>query len=402
VYIDSRDFRFEMRILIQLLFPCFPIIFEYGFNTNFLKKVGQHWLDKYDWKAREKELNKYSHFKTKISGIDVHFLHVKSSNNQKYKKTEPLLLLHGWPGSFVEFYKVIPMLTDPQGSDINFELVIPSIPGYGFSEAAHRPGFGAVEAAQIFLKLMQRLGFKEFYIQGGDWGSAIATNLAALYPKHVTGIHLNMCASLHPRSFLKSFFASLLPLPSFLVDQKDVDRSMQKNFGALLRETGYLHLQATKPDTIGVSLSNSPTGLAAYILEKFSGWTNMDWISKEDGGLTPYYKLDELLDNVMIYWVTNSITSSMRFYAETLSLRERKHEMDRVPVTVPAACLNTPKEFYFSPRFMVEDKYNNLVRYTNAEKGGHFAAFEVPQIVANDVIAFVQQLESSGKQNTKN
>jgi len=169
---------------------------------------------------------------------------------------------------------------------------------------------------------------------------------------------------------------------------------MFNNFGFILRETGYFHLQATKPDTVGVALSNSPTGLAAYILEKFSVWTNAEWMYKEDGGLLPYFELDELLDNVMIYWVTNSITPSMRLYAESIGPRTMSMGLDSVPVTIPSACFNTPNELAFTPEFALKDKFRDLVRYTNSEKGGHFTAFEVPELLAKDIIAFVKQVES--------
>jgi len=360
-----------------------------------LKKVGDTWLNKYDWRAREKLLNKYPQFKTSIQGIDVHFQHVKSSNNGKYKKTRPLLLLHGWPGSFVEFQKVIPELIDPKNSDINFELIIPSLPGYGFSEAPHRPGLGAIEMAQLFKNLMIRLGHKKFYAHGGDWGSIISSNMATLYHENVMGIHITMCVSNHPRSTLKMFLGSIAPQYFFSKHEQDSLIPLSKMFKFMMRETGYLHLQATKPDTIGIGLSNSPLGLASYILEKFSTWTNRDWISKSDGGLSTW-KIDDLLDNVMVYWVTNSITTSQRLYAETLNIKQFSYGIDNVPTYVPTGCFSAPNELLNKGEWLSSDKYPQLVHLTESQKGGHFASFEQPELVQEDILTFFKHLESTG------
>jgi juvenile hormone epoxide hydrolase len=234
--------------------PLEGIGFQYGFNTDFLKTVAQHWLNKYDWRAREKELNKYPQFKTTIAGIEIHFQHVKSSGQKKYKKTRPLLLLHGWPGSFVEFQKIIPMLTDPKDSNINFELIIPSLPGYGFSERAHKTDLAPTQMGQIFLKLMKRLGHEKFYVQGGDWGSAIAAAMSALYPKNVQGAHMNMCLSMHPRSYIRTFLASIYPTLFMDEDEAKSLYPLSKYYSNLLEESGYNHIQETKTDTVGVAL----------------------------------------------------------------------------------------------------------------------------------------------------
>jgi len=375
--------------------PLEGIGFQYGFNTEYLKKVGQYWLDKYDWRAREKALNKYPHFKTTVNGLQIHFQHIKSKNNNKYRKTRPLLLLHGWPGSFIEFQKVIPDLIDPKDSDINFELIIPSLPGYGFSEAAHRPGLGPVEAAQLFKNLMVRLGHSKFYAQGGDWGALVTTMMASLYPENVKGLHLNMCSSMHPRSTAKLLLGQICPSYFFSEMEQKKLVPFSKFFNFINREMGYLHIQATKPDTVGVGLSNSPIGLAAYILEKFSTWTNPEGYSMNDGGLTSW-NMDDLIDNLMVYWVTNSITSSMRFYSEALNLRERAYEMDKVPVLIPTGCFSSPNELVNNGPWIISDKFQNLVQFTEPAKGGHFAAFEVPDLISKDILKFFNHLESSG------
>jgi juvenile hormone epoxide hydrolase len=385
--------------------PLEGVGFQWGFNKKFLKKVQEHWVNKYDWKKREAMLNKYPNFKTSISGLEIHFQHVKPSSAalKKYKGgVRPLLLLHGWPGSFVEYQKLIPKLVEPKDSDVAFALVIPSLPGFGFSEAARRAGLGPPEIAQIMRTLMVRLGYDKFYVQGGDWGSLISADMATMYKDNVLGAHMTMCMSQHPRSILK--FGPALALPQLFLDEQD-----QAQFSPILRiitnhirETGYLHLQGTKPDTVGVALSYSPSGLAAYILEKFSFWTNEDFLSKEDGGIVPLFDLDSLLDNIMVYWLGKSTTTSMRIYSEALNpLTSTQLLLERVPVTVPVACRNYPKELLAQPKFVLEDKFQNMVRFSRAAKGGHFSAFEQPDDLATDIVLSFNQIENQPKENSK-
>ncbi|CAG7826412.1 unnamed protein product [Allacma fusca] len=351
--------------------------------------VDQKVLDSLKKKLGE-ELNS-GRFTPPLEGIGFH------TNNSKYKKTRPLLLLHGWPGSFIEFQKIIPLLIDPKDSDINFELVIPSLPGYGYSEGAVRPGLGLVETSQIFVKLMKRLGHNKFYVQGGDWGSLIGEAMSKVYPQNLVAFHSNMCTSQHPRSHLKTLLGSFFP--SYFNTPEETERFLpfSKYFTYILRETGYAHIQATKPDTLGVGLSQSPTGLAAYILEKFSGWTNPSFYEKEDGGLNAKFQLDDLLDNIMVYWVTNSITTSVRFYSENLSNRQRAYELDKVPSKVPTGCI-VPRweQFIAVPKSVVEDTYNNIISYTYAEDGGHFFALEHPDVLATDFVKFSKLAEGNG------
>ncbi|KAJ0066723.1 hypothetical protein NL108_002326, partial [Boleophthalmus pectinirostris] len=298
--------------------------FHYGFNTNYLKKVVSYWRHQFDWKKQVDMLNKYPHYKTKIEGsLDVHFIHVQPKN-KAHQKVLPLMLVHGWPGCFYEFYKIIPLLTEDQG-DVVFELIIPSIPGYGYSEAPHKKGFNSLAAARIFLTLMERLGFSQFYLQGGDWGSLITTNMAQMKPECVKGLHLNMFITRLQKGFKGLLTLVIGPYLPFLVGltKEDVKRLFpffEKNVWTILRETGYMHIQGTKPDTAGCGVNNSPVGLAAYILEKFSTWTDDSYRDHEDGGLERKYTLDELLTVIMIYWTTSSIVSSMRFYKENLTM----------------------------------------------------------------------------------
>ncbi|KAA0718133.1 Epoxide hydrolase 1 [Triplophysa tibetana] len=296
--------------------------FHYGFNLTYLRNVVSYWRNQFDWGKQVKMINQYPHFKTKIEGLDVHFIHVRPAQTLG-QKVLPLMMVHGWPGSFFEFYKVLPLLTKTE-SDVVFEVVCPSIPGYGYSEAPHKQGFNSMAAARIFHKLMERLGFTEYYVQGGDWGSLITSNMAQMKPEVVSGLHLNMItAKTTAVGLLSIFVGRYLP---FLVGftQEDVKRLypfMEKNIYEMLRESGYLHIQATKPDTAGCGLNDSPVGLAAYILEKFSSWTDLQNRNLVDGGLEGKFSLDDLLTNVMIYWTTCSIIPSMRFYKENLKRR---------------------------------------------------------------------------------
>ncbi|XP_069705265.1 juvenile hormone epoxide hydrolase 1-like [Periplaneta americana] len=389
-----QDLKKRLDLAAPYTPPLEGINFEYGFNTNYLKKVIEFWKTSYNWRERETYLNRFPHFKTYVDGLDIHFIHVKPKNVDKSVRVLPLLIAHGWPGSIREFYDLIPLLTTPRkDADFVFEVVAPSLPGYGFSEGAARPGLGTAQIAVIMKNLMQRLGFNKFYVQGGDWGSAIITNMAILFPEHVLGAHSNMCFSMSLLSQLAQLFGSFCP--KMLVEEHRVDKvyPLGKHYSQLIEESGYFHLQATKPDTIGVALRDSPVGLAAYILEKFSTWTNSSWKNLPDGGLTNKYKLEDLLDNVMIYWVTGSITTSMRIYSENYSKAHLALKLEKIPPTVPIACAAFPDDLIYSPKTLMKWRFPSLVRYTDMPHGGHFAAFEEPQLLAEDVWATIRIME---------
>ncbi|KAK9411884.1 epoxide hydrolase 1 [Crotalus adamanteus] len=332
--------------------------FHYGFNSNYLQKVVSYWRNQFDWQKQVKILNQYPHYKTTIEGIEVHFIHVKPSHISEDQIVRPLLMVHGWPGSFYEFYKIIPLLINPSSrvsnsEDVVFEIICPSIPGYGFSEPPHHQGFNSLAAARIFHKLMQRLGFEEYYLQGGDWGSKITMNMAQMLPKSVKGLHVNMI-------FISKY-----------------------GLGAM----------ATKPDTAGCGLNDSPVGLAAYILEKFSTWTDKSFLNMEDGNLERKYTLDELLTNIMIYWVTSSIVPSMRFYKENLSKDPNTTPDAKIAIYVPTGIAAFPNELLHCPRSWAKKKFKNIVTYTYMPRGGHFAAFEEPELLAQDIRQFVKKVE---------
>lgn len=277
-------------------------------NTNQLKDILKAWRDNYNWREREKFLNKFSQYLTNIQGLDIHFIHVKPKTAQK---TLPLILLHGWPSSVRDFYKIIPLLTTyNEKYGFAFEVVIPSLPGYGFSSPSQKPGMGAPDIALILKNLMFRLGFSKFYIHGGDWGAIISKNMATLFPDHVLGIHSTMMYSRRTLSVFKILLGTIYP--GWVVSKEYENRMypLSEKISILIRESGYFHMQATKPDTVGVALGESPMGLAAYILEKFS-------LATQEG--LKKYTNEELIDNLMYYWVTNSMTTAMRIYKESSS-----------------------------------------------------------------------------------
>ncbi|XP_051501458.1 epoxide hydrolase 1 [Myxocyprinus asiaticus] len=371
--------------------------FHYGFNSKYLEKVVSYWRNDFNWRKQVDILNRYPHFKTKIEGIDIHYVHVKPKNLPEGTRALPLMMVHGWPGSFYEFYAIISLLTEPASpDDISFEVICPSIPGYGFSEPPHKKGFDSVCAAHIFNKLMKRLGFSQFYVQGGDWGWLITTNMAQLEPNTVKGLHVNFAPPAKP---------GLLMVLSILLGQRfpklfgftdhDVKRlfpCMEKVVVDAVKESGYMHIQSTKPDTVGCGLNDSPVGLAAYILEKFSTWTDPEFKNLEDGGLERKFSLDDLLTNVMIYWTSRSIISSMRFYKENFG-KGLNQPHAKLPVYVPTGVASFPNEVMHTPKLWVKQKYRQLKTYTSMARGGHFAAMEEPQLLAEDIQNFVKIVE---------
>lgn len=375
--------------------------FQYGFNSKTLQKLIKHWHTEYKWREREVQLNRFPQFKTNIQGLDVHFLHVKPPAIPVGKKTIPLLLLHGWPGSVREFYSLIDLLTQqiPKGDDTVFEVIAPSLPGYGFSSGAVRPGLGSAQVAVVLAQLMRRLGHTSWYVQGGDWGSQIASHMGILYPQEVKGIHINMCASMSPKTHIFTVLMSIWP--SLFMEERFARRTypMWERFGDKLLETGYMHIQATKPDTVGIALADSPAGLAAYILEKFSTGTNGVFRSLEDGGLTNHFTYDDLLDNVMIYWWSNSMTTAMRLYAENFSKEYRSLGFENAPVPTPTWCARFPYEIFYQPDWMLKHRYVKLLGVTDMAEGGHFAALERPKDLADDIKHAIQVFEQEKHQN---
>ena len=329
---------------------------EYGTPPGYIADLVTYWRDRYDWRAHEARLNELDHFRTTIDGQPVHFIHARSSREGAF----PLLLMHGWPGSVVEFLDVIPRLvqseTDP------FHVVVPSLPGYGFSGPTHERGWDVARIARAFMELMHRLGYERYGAQGGDWGAQIGTRIGALDTDHCAALHLNMPIATKPRDDVE------------LTDAEQADLAAFAHFQG--EESGYAFEQGTKPHTLGLALGDSPAGLLGWIVEKFRAWSDCD------GNPENAFTRDQLITNVMIYWVTQTIESSMRLY------RERRLSRDRAEyVPIPTGVARYPKEPLRYPRAWVERSYN-VTYWNDMPRGGHFAAMEQPELFTNDVRAF--------------
>ncbi|XP_060535596.1 juvenile hormone epoxide hydrolase 2-like [Cylas formicarius] len=366
----------------------------YGLNTNVLQDVVDYWSTQYNFSSRQEFFNQYPHYKTEIQGLNIHFVHVKPVNPDGLKVL-PILLAHGWPGSFVEFYEIIPILTTPQeGRDFVFEVIVPSLPGFVFSDGAVRPGLGIPQVAQIFKKLMERIGFEKFYLQGGDVGSQVVQNLATLFPDSVIGVHSNLFLPTTPLAIIKLGVGAIFP--HLLLSDLEIQYNypLSKTLLSLLGETGFMHIQFTKPDTIGAALRDTPVGLAAYFLEKFSTATNKNYRDLDDAGLTEKFTYDQLLDDITLHWVTRSETTAFRIYKELLSSDDLALNLAGIPTDVPAGVSRFPYELTYPPKTILKDKFRNLVYLKDHEDGGHFAALEVPEVFATDLYEFAEAVEA--------
>ncbi|HET9362448.1 MAG TPA: epoxide hydrolase [Vicinamibacterales bacterium] len=343
---------------------------DYGTNLGYLKELVAYWREKFDWRAAERRLNQFDQFTTKIDGLDIHFIHQRS----KDPKALPLAVTHGWPGSVAEFTKIIGPLTNPAahgGSAADaFHVVAISLPGFGFSGKPAERGYGPERIAGIIAKLMARLGYTRYGLQGGDWGSAISRFAALNDASHVAGLHVNFCLA-GPPPGVKDPNEGVTPV------ELERSRARQAFFET---ERGYFLEQSTKPQTIGSALDDSPAGLAAWIVEKFRSW------SDSDGNVEKSFTKDDLLTNITIYWVTQTATSSARIYYEN---QRAKPAQGRVQV--PTACAVFPKEISIPPRRWVEAQYN-VTRWTEMPRGGHFAALEEPELLVEDIRAFFRML----------
>lgn len=331
-----------------------------GVPLSQMREVVRYWLEEFDWQARERDLNRFSHFRAELGGLRLHFIHSRAA----HRDAMPLLLLHGWPGSFVEMLSILPMLTQ------SFHVVVPSLPGYGFSEAPSSVGMSNERIAALLAELMTLLGYDRFAVQGGDWGAGIATWLAVRFPSRVAAIHLN---------YIPGSYAPFV---------EDVPTDEEASFLRQREQWGdehgaYGHVQRTRPLTLGYALSDSPAGLAAWIVEKFREWA-------DPRSAIP---LDVILTNVTIYWATNTIASSMRLYLESARTPLRFERGERV--RVPCGIARFPYEAPFPPRTWIERAYD-VTHWTDMPQGGHFAALEAPERLAGDVTEFLHGVGRNG------
>lgn len=340
-----------------------------GMPLAYTKEVASYWLQKYDWRTREALLNRFPQFKTEIDGLGIHFIHVRSP----HVDATPLIMTHGWPGSIAEFHKVIEPLSDPTAHGGNaadaFDIVCPSLPGYGFSDKPTRSGWNVQRIARAWSELMSRLGYKRYAAQGGDWGSAITTCIGIQDSVNCIGIHLNM------------LFVPPDPEAKDLTEKEKSAIASIKYYNDW--DSGYSKQQSTRPQTLGYGLCDSPVGQMAWILEKFWSWTDCD--GHPENVLTR----DELLDNVMMYWLTGSAASSARLYWESF------RNVPTDPVTVPTGCSIFPKEILRTSRRWAEKRFRKLVYFNELDKGGHFAAFEQPDTFVREVRTSFRQIRQA-------
>ena len=336
-----------------------------GTSVAYAQELCEYWRTRFDWRAWEARLNSFPQFTVPLGGIELHYLHVPG----KKADAPPLLISHGWPGSVFEFHKIIPLLAE------DFTIIAPSLPGYTLSFTPGQKRFGVEQIADLYAELMTDvLGYKRFAVQGGDWGCFVASVMGHRYPELVTGIHLNMLAVRRDPAMLAD------PTPEEAVYLKQLN-----NF--LKEEMGYQWIQGTRPQTLAFGLTDSPAGLAAWIAEKFRAWTDCG------GVIENAVSRDEMLANISLYWFTSAIGSSFwPYYA-------RMHGPWPIPqgrtVDVPTGYAAFPKEILSPPRSLAEKTYTDIRRWSAMPKGGHFAALEQPEALANEVRAFFKELRTA-------
>ncbi len=334
-----------------------------GIPLAYVQDLCGYWADGYDWRATEARLNGLGQYRTEIDGLGIHFLHVRSPEPGAL----PVVLTHGWPGSVVEFLAAIGPLVDPvahggEAADA-FHVVAPSLPGYGFSDRPAVPGWGVRHIAEAWAELMARLGYGRYGAQGGDWGSAVTADLGVVDADHVAGIHLNM--------------PTAPPVPAQGPAETAAEQAAAVGFNEHRRwGTGYSRQQSTRPQTLGYGLVDSPAGQCAWIVEKFWAWTDCD--GHPENVLTR----DQLLDNVMLYWLPATGASSARLYWESFS----RAPVD--PVEVPTGCSIFPGEIFRPPRHWIAGRFSDLRYWNELDRGGHFAAFEQPDLFVDELRAF--------------
>jgi pimeloyl-ACP methyl ester carboxylesterase len=331
-----------------------------GIPKAYVQEVCAYWAEKYDWRAREARLNAFPQFRTPIEGLGIHFAHVRSP----HEGALPLVITHGWPGSIVEFHKVIEPLTRPEehGGDAAdaFHVVCPSLPGYGFSDKPSETGWGIDKIAGAWDQLMLRLGYEAYVAQGGDWGAMVTSAIGDQNLGHCRGIHLNMPIA--------------LPDPATMAELSETEKAALASIQHYEQwDSGYSKQQSTRPQTLGYGLVDSPAGQAAWVLEKFWSWTDCD--GHPENVLTR----DELLDNVMLYWLPATAASSARLYWESF----RNVAMGEV--AIPTACSIFPKEIMRTSRRWAEKRFTDIVYWNELDKGGHFAAFEQPETFVEEI-----------------
>jgi pimeloyl-ACP methyl ester carboxylesterase len=345
---------------------------RYGANLEYMKDLANYWLTKFDWRAQEQRINSFANYQADIDSLHIHFIHERG----KGPNPIPILITHGWPSSFVEMLKLVPLLTDPanHGGDASdsFDVIVPSVPGYGFSERPLQAGMTRWRVADLWVKLMAGLGYQRFGLQANDIGAVISGWLSFDHPEHVIGFQTMM---------------PTFPPPSF--DEAEPPMTeVEKSFAATARawdedEGGYNAIQTTRPQTLAYGLNDSPVGLMAWIVEKWRAWTN------PEGDVEKYFSKDELLTNVMIYWVTETANSSIRSYYERAHDTRSLKSEDKI--RVPTGVALSVEAVQRAPREWVNRRYADIRRWTEFSSGGHFLAAENPEMLAVEIRAFFRQ-----------
>ncbi|MGR8919429.1 MAG: epoxide hydrolase family protein [Gammaproteobacteria bacterium] len=377
---DIRPFRFDVpdselddlrRRLAATRWPEreTPKDWSQGTPLAYVREVCEYWATAYDWRRCETMLNGYGQFITEVDGLDIQFMHVESP----HAGAKPLVMTHGWPGSVIEFMKVVGPLTDPpaHGGDAAdaFHVVCPTLPGFGFSGKPDAPGWGVERIARAWSTLMTRLGYERYYAQGGDWGAAVTAAIAVQDTEHCAAMHTNM--------------PILSPSAEVLAELTEFEQAcVEGNQYYWDWDSGYSKEQSTRPQTVGYGLVDSPAAQAAWILEKFWAWTD------SDGHPENVLSRDELLDNIMLYWLPAAGASSARIYWESFSILGQP----QAPITQPAGVSIYPREIFRSSRRWCEERFENLVHYEQLERGGHFAAFEQPAVFVEQIRGCFRQL----------
>ncbi len=330
---------------------------DQGLPLAYAKELLDYWRSSYDWRRCEAELNRWPHFKAEIDGLDIHFIHIKSSRAD----ARPMIMTHGWPGSVLEFANVIEALTEPSdASQPAFHLVLPSLPGYGFSGRPEKAGWSVEKIAEAWDVLMRGLGYDRYFAQGGDWGAMVTSAIGAQNKGGCAAIHVNMAVATPPPEVL----ASPTPFEA---------QSLMRAGWYQEKDSGYSKIQSTRPQTLGYALTDSPVGQMCWIIEKFHGWSDCD------GHPEKVFTRDHLLDNVMLYWLNATAASSARLYWHSFAAG------NLAEVQVPTGISAFPKELFRPSRRWAETRYKNIVYWNELEKGGHFAAMERPELFIAEV-----------------
>jgi len=344
---------------------------DQGMPLDYTRELATYWASDYNWRRCESKLNGWPQFTTNIDGVDIHFIHVRSPREDAL----PLVMSHGWPGSAIEFHKVIDELADPAGYGGDpadaFHVIVPCLPGYGFSGKPSEAGTSVEKIASMWGELMRRLGYDRYVAQGGDWGSMITLSIGMTETRHCAGIHVNM--------------PIVAPDPDTMDNLTEREQAALTDMGAYGdKGSGYSKQQSTYPQTLGYALADSPVGQMAWIVEKFYNWTDCEL----DGSKHPENVLskDELLDNVMFYWLNNAGASSARLYWESFN------NPGMEPISIPVGCSIFPKEIFRSSRRWAEQRFSNLVYWNELDRGGHFAAFEQPKLFIDELRACFRTL----------